>query len=111
MKPAALLLLLAASAFAPEPSRETIVAALNTPPLPAGTIPGRFQLLATTIPGADGKPVPATLRIDTATGQVWELRSMHLRGDGNTGQALGWVLTPEDFGESIQALQRALRAR
>jgi len=68
---------------------ENRVAALETRPLP-----GRFQLVSGTF-DADGDRKPTVLKIDTATGQVWQQRSITMTfptKDGTTSKHLleGW---------------------
>jgi hypothetical protein len=63
------------------------------PPLPNGTVPGRYQLFTATTDG-----VSLLYRIDTATGKVWFYNSSVVPGVTNEYiRAEGWMPIDESY--------------
>jgi hypothetical protein len=81
-----------------------ILAALEAPqlfaadaaaaPVPNGTTPGRFQVVAANIKQPDGQVTPAVFRVDTATGQIRLYNLVPVRAsDGSVAQVFAWSPT------------------
>lgn len=63
-------------------------------PTPVGV--GRYQLVSGTI-GEDGNQHPTIIKIDTITGQTWELIVAELPGKSPHGTIDGWAKLPDDI--------------
>jgi hypothetical protein len=93
-----------------------LYAADNKPPIPEGTEVGRFQIVAGTVPGLQGPPsiatasVVTTLRIDTATGRVWQLQAVPMNMQGTAVPVHTWIECHEVNGSLYQAALRSMEA-
>jgi hypothetical protein len=94
-----------------------ILAADNTPPMPEGAQVGRFQLMAGTVPGLDGpagiatKDKATTLRIDTATGRVWQLQAVPLTMPGGAMPVHTWLECHEVNGQLYRKALDGMQSR
>lgn len=106
MKTLAILAAVVVTAFA-------LYAADGRPPLPDGGQIGRFQLCQGSKPMlTTGQQINTMFRIDTATGQVWEISPNALYGsDGNIGVVAVWQLVEEPGSEMHRAAMASLQAR
>lgn len=63
----------------------------NTPPAPTGSTVGRFQLVAGTSPTLPTGGIATMFRIDTMTGQTWQLQAVPIAaGNGMTSYFPVW---------------------
>ena len=90
-----------------------LYAADGQPPLPQGGQIGRFQLCqGSKVAANQSQTVPALFRIDTVTGQTWELASNALvAADGTTAVFNVWQGVEEPGGQLHQAAMANLQAR
>ena len=68
--------------------------------------PGRFQIISGTIL-SDARAKPLIVKIDTTTGDTWELveTSITIKGAGGPSYVTGWNRINDDFGATIIKLQ------
>jgi hypothetical protein len=106
MKTLSILAALVVTAFA-------LYAADGQPPLPQGGQIGRFQLCQGSKPMlSQGQQIQTVFRIDTATGQVWEIAPNALYGaDGSIGVVAVWQPIEEPGSEMHRAAMASLQAR
>jgi len=106
MKTLAILAAVVVTAFA-------LYAADGRPPLPDGSQVGRFQLCqGSKVAANQSQTVLALFRIDTVTGQTWELASNALvAADGTTAVFNVWQGVEEPGGQLHQAAMANLQAR
>lgn len=90
-----------------------LYAADGQPPLPQGGQIGRFQLCQGSKPMlTTGQHIQTVFRIDTATGQVWELSPSPLYGsDGSMGVVSVWQPMEEQGSELHRAAVASMQAR
>lgn len=84
----------------------------SQPPAPMGTQTGRFQIAAGTVPDIKaGNETATVFRIDTATGQAWQLQPVPLRHANGLTTVPTWVELQETNGEMYQAAVQSLRGQ
>ena len=90
-----------------------LYAADGQQPLPQGSQVGRFQLCRGSKPMlTTGQQINTMFRIDTATGQVWEISPNALyNSNGDIGVLAVWQLVEEPGSEMHRAAMASLQAR
>jgi len=84
----------------------------SQPPEPSGTVTGRFQLAAGTVPDIKENNATATMfRLDTTTGKAWQLQPVPLRHANGLTTVPTWVEIQETNGEMYQAAIQSLRGQ
>jgi hypothetical protein len=69
---------------------------------------GSFQLCAGTIQQGE-RPLPVVLKINTQTGETWQLRSAPFQpAGGSISYIIAWAPVREDLVREMQKLQSAL---
>jgi hypothetical protein len=66
-----------------------------------------FQLFSGSIQGQDSRPVPIVLKINTQTGQTWQLLEVPVPGMEGHVTMTGWTSVSEDLLNQMQKFEHA----